>query len=99
MTATAEFASSALGHLTAVNGLSMKTEPDTDADDLRPEYDIKEFLRTAVRGKYAGRVGEGGIMVEIDPELLEAFPDADSVNEALRLVIEAGRLTQKASGS
>jgi len=38
-------------------------------------------------------------MVEIDPELLEAFPDADSVNEALRLVIEAGRLTQKASGS
>ena len=60
------------------------------------KIDLKEFLRTATRGEFAGRVGEGGIMVELDPELLEAFPDADAINEALRLVIEAGRLTRGA---
>lgn len=31
----------------------MKKSQDDLTDELRPEYDLKELLRTGVRGKYA----------------------------------------------
>ena len=50
-----------------------------DADMLQ-EYDFGE----GVRGKYAKRYAEGVNVVAIDPDLVEYFPDHDSVNDALR---------------
>lgn len=44
------------------------------------EYDFSK----GVRGKYAKRYAEGTNVVVIDPDLMEFFPDHDSVNEALR---------------
>jgi hypothetical protein len=37
-----------------------------------------------VRGKYVDRYRQGTNVVLIDPELVEAFPDSKSVNDALR---------------
>ena len=37
----------------------MKKPQDEQTDELRPEYDMKELLRTGVRGKYAERYREG----------------------------------------
>jgi hypothetical protein len=37
-----------------------------------------------VRGKYFDRMQEGTNIVLIAPDLLETFPDSESVNEALR---------------
>ena len=51
-----------------------------DRDTLRPEYDFSR----AVRGVTAARYGEGANVVVIDPEVLDVFPDGQSVNEALR---------------
>ncbi|MEO7029053.1 MAG: hypothetical protein ABI147_06585 [Acidobacteriaceae bacterium] len=41
-------------------------------------------LSKAVRGKYYDRMQEGSNIVLLAPDLLDTFPDSDSVNEALR---------------
>ena len=50
---------------------------------MRDEYDFSE----GVRGKYAKAFREGTNLVPIEPELAESFPDAKSVNDALREVL------------
>ena len=52
-------------------------------DDLRPEYPV-ELTRSGIRGKYAKRFKEGSNVVVIDPDLSDAFPNSEAVNEALR---------------
>ena len=52
-------------------------------DDLRPEYST-ELIRSGIRGKYAKRFKEGSNVVVIDPDLSDAFPNSEAVNEALR---------------
>ena len=63
---------------------------DSNDDEMRPEYDFSE-LEGAVRGKYYKRFQEGSNVVLLEPDVAEAFPDARSVNEALRKLIEEGR--------
>lgn len=56
-----------------------------DADDLRPEYDFgPDDYRRAERGRYAERYARGTNLVPLDADVAEVFPDADSVNDALR---------------
>lgn len=57
---------------------------DNDPDML-DEYDFSN----GVRGKYAKKFKPGGNIVVLDPDLLEYFPDSDSVNQALRLLAES----------
>ena len=61
---------------------------DEESDDLRPEYDLRQLLKGAVRGKYAERYKEGTNLVLLDPEVAKAFPTEQAVNDALRLVIQ-----------
>ena len=63
----------------------MKKDVEMD-DELRPEYDLSELMKAGVRGKYADRYREGTNLVLLAPDVTEAFPDAEAVNEALRLV-------------
>ncbi len=58
-------------------------------DDLRPEYDLKSLK---VRKMGAGRKNFAGITVRLEPDVAEMFPNADSVNEALRFLIRATQL-------
>ena len=67
---------------------------DSDHDELLPEYDLDELLKDAAVGRYAERFAHGTNLVLIEPDIWEAFPDAESVNAALRLVIEAARLAR-----
>lgn len=62
-----------------------------DNDDMRPEYDFSN----GVRGKYANRFRPDTVMVTLAPDVAAAFPDAESVNEALRVLIKAARKTSK----
>ena len=57
-------------------------------DDLRPEYDLTK-LKGGVRGKYYQRAIAGTNLILVDPELAKVFPDADSVNRALRVLRDA----------
>jgi hypothetical protein len=61
-------------------------------DELRPEYDLREVLKGGVRGKYAALYRQGTNLVLLDPDVAEAFPSAEAVNEALRLVIRLGQI-------
>lgn len=63
-----------------------KAEAKIEKDELRPEYDLSK-LKRRVRGKYVERYREGTNLVLLKPDVAEAFPDADSVNEALRFLI------------
>ncbi len=56
-------------------------------DDLRPEYDLSR-LKRGVRGKYYRQAAAGGNLMLIEPELAKVFPDAESVNRALRLLLD-----------
>ncbi len=67
---------------------------NSDADELRPEYDFTaEDLRRGVRGKYAASYAEGTNLIPLDADVAEVFPDARSVNEALRAL--AGIIKQR----
>lgn len=61
-------------------------------DELRPEYDLRELLQGGVKGKYVERYRSGTNLILLDPDVAKAFPDEVAVNEALRLVIQLGKL-------
>ncbi len=61
-------------------------------DELRPEYDLVTLLKDGEQGKYAERYKAGTNLVLLDPNVAHAFPTAEAVNEALRLVMEMAKL-------
>jgi len=52
-------------------------------DEMLEEYDFSN----GIRGKYAQAYKEGVNIVKIDNDVMKFFPDAKSVNEALRTLI------------
>ena len=73
------------GVLAGANRGNMKTNHNRrksreDEDTMRPEYDFSR----GVRGKHAARYAEGTNVVVIDPEVRDVFPNAETVNRALR---------------
>jgi len=70
-----------------------KLEEAEVEDDMRPEYDFSN----SVRGKYAGRFHPDVVMETLAPDVAQAFPDAESVNEALRVLIKAAQRAKPAA--
>jgi len=60
------------------------TALDIDSVEADPLLSRTLDLSKAVRGKYYDRIQEGTNVVLIDPDLMDAFPDSDAVNDALR---------------
>jgi hypothetical protein len=67
------------------SNIQAEASPQLD-DELRPEYDLSQ-LQGGVRGKYAQRYKQGTNLVLLDPDVADAFPTEDSVNQALRLLM------------
>ncbi len=59
-------------------------------DEMRPEYDLSK-LTNRVRGKYVERYREGTNLVLLESDVQAAFPDAEAVNEALRMLMKVAR--------
>ena len=59
-----------------------------DSDELRTEY-RREDLGHGVRGKYLKDFRLGTNLVLLHPDIAKAFPTDDSVNQALRSVMDA----------
>ena len=68
----------------------MKKKSDELSDEMRPEYDFSK-LKFVGRGIYANRYRSGTNIVLLDPDVRAAFPDDESVNEALRVIAKAGK--------
>jgi hypothetical protein len=73
-----------------------KTNP-IPTDDMRPEYDFAS-MKGGVRGKYTRRARESSNVVLIEPEVTDAFPTEQAVNEALRGVLNTTRAVRSSGG-
>ena len=69
-------------------------KPETQVDELRPEYKRSDFGKL-VRGKYAARLAAETNVVVLEPEVARAFPNDDAVNEALRGLIRIAEATAR----
>jgi hypothetical protein len=73
----------------------MKKTLDTPIEDeLRQEYDASQ-LRNGARGKYAERYKSGTNLALLEPDVAAAFPDDESVNEALRMLMRVADSSAK----
>jgi hypothetical protein len=61
-----------------------------DPDELRPEY-RREDLGVGVRGKYLEVFRSGTNLVLLHPDVAKAFPTEESVNKALRSLMEVAQ--------
>jgi hypothetical protein len=68
----------------------MKKRCDEELEEMRPEYDLTK-LKFVGRGLYAKRYRSGTNLVLLDPDVRKAFPDDESVNEALRVIAKAAK--------
>lgn len=72
-----------------------KVETENLEDEMRGEYDLSQ-LKGRMRGKYVERYRAGTNLVLLESDVQAAFPDAEAVNEALRMLMKvARRQTQK----
>jgi hypothetical protein len=58
-----------------------------DDDDMRPEYDFS----AGVRGKHHEQYKAGTNVVFLDPDVAKVFKDSESVNRALRLLLDLAK--------
>ena len=66
----------------------MKKGREPVKDELRVEYKRSDFPTGLVRGKYAKRMREASNIVVLRPEVAQAFPNEEAVNNALLSLIE-----------
>jgi hypothetical protein len=67
----------------------MKTDESTD---MRTEYH-REDLGTGVRGKHHDDFKKGTNLILLSPDVAAAFPDDESVNNALRGLLDLAKRT------
>jgi hypothetical protein len=81
----------------------MKKDKTIDKDELRDEYKRSDFPGGFVRGKYAKRLKESSNIVVLKPEVAQAFPNEEAVNNALLSLINIAqkttRPTRRSTGS
>jgi hypothetical protein len=73
--------------------MSSNLNTNDNKADMRDEYDFSN----AVRGKYVERFPQDVVMVTLAPDVAAAFPDADAVNEALRVLLKAAKKVAQAA--
>jgi hypothetical protein len=75
----------------------MKKRATKMSDELRPEYDLRQLLKSGVRGKYVKRYQAGTNLVPLDPDVRKVFRSERAVNDALRLVIELRKVGNRSA--
>ena len=73
--------------------MKKENKPDNE-EELREEYDLTQ-MKGVVRGKYAQRYKEGSNVVVLAPDVAEAFPNEQAVNDALRLLMNIAKSTSR----
>lgn len=73
-----------------------KASSQRATDEMRPEYDFSS-MNGAVRGKYYRRFRAGVNLRLLEPEVAQAFPSDQAVNDALRTVLRAAKPPRRAS--
>ena len=71
----------------------MPKQSNADDYELRDEYDLAKMTIVA-KGRYAPERRVGKNVVLLAPDVAQAFPTDDAVNEALRLILQIARIPQ-----
>lgn len=71
----------------------MPKQNDPDDYELHDEYDLSK-MTILPRGRYAPERRAGKNLALLAPDVAEAFPSDNAVNEALRLVIQLAKVPQ-----
>jgi hypothetical protein len=66
-----------------------------DDYELQEEYDLSQ-LSIVPQGRYAPERRLGSNLVVLEPDLAHAFPSDEAVNKALRLILQAAQIPEKA---
>jgi hypothetical protein len=66
-----------------------------DVNDMRSEYDFTG----GTRGKYAARFAEGSNVVVLDPDVAGLYPNAATVNRALRALADVAPRQARDTGA
>ena len=74
-----------------------KTIEHRNHNDLRPEYDFAS-MKDGVRGKHYQQYRKGTNVVLLEPDVAEAFPTENAVNEALRGILSTTRAVRRNGG-
>jgi hypothetical protein len=69
----------------------MKKNNKTQNDGMLAEYDFSN----GIRGKYAARYAKGSNIAVLEPDVASIFPNSQSVNEALRSLIDIASKVSK----
>jgi hypothetical protein len=92
------FESSVRGRSRAARGNFMrKPIKHRNYDGMRPEYDFA-LMKGGVRGKHYQEYRKGTNVVLLEPDVAEAFPTEDAVNEALRGILTTTRAVRRIGG-
>jgi len=70
-----------------------RRKQNNERDTMRPEYDFSK----GVRGVTAARYAQGTNIAVIDPQVLDVFPDAATVNRTLRALAPVLRQQRRAA--
>lgn len=68
-----------------------------ERDDMRSEYDFAS-MAGGIRGKHYEEYRKGSNVVLLEPDVAEAFPTEDAVNEALRGILSTTRAVRRIGG-
>ncbi len=74
-----------------------KSRNHRNSSDIRTEYDFAAMQ--GVRGKYYAQYRKGTNVVLLEPDVAEAFPTENAVNEALRGILSTGRAVRLGGSS
>lgn len=75
----------------------MKKTDRNQPTEMLSEYDFAS-RKGGVRAKYLKRLRHQANIVVLEPEVAEAFPNQEAVNEALRGVLDTARAVRRTGG-
>lgn len=81
----------------AVRENFMKKVEHRNHNGLRAEYDFAS-MKGGIRGKHHEEYRKGTNVVLLQPDVAEAFPTEDAVNEALRGILQTTRAVRRIGG-
>ena len=64
--------------------------------ELNEEYDLSK-MTIIPKGRFDPKHRIGNNVIVLEPDVAKAFPNDEAVNEALRLLMKASKLSQNAS--
>jgi hypothetical protein len=75
-----------------------KSIPNLNGGELRPEYDFSS-MKGGIRGKHVERLRKASNVALLEPEVAQAFPNSEAVNQALKEILKTTRTHRRTGKS